>query len=142
MPPKRKRRKQPDQSLSPLRKRKKRLVPLLMSTERNKLLAPRVFSLQQAKQEPERRFKRRLWEEMVRRRASLVSIIISPGETSTLCLLLPTPTCLVSKLLLMTMNSVENLAAAEVAVVAVAVVTTVLASQDKVDVRAVAERLP
>ena len=113
-----------------------------MSTERNKLLAPRVFSLQQAKQEPERRFKRRLWEEMVRRCASLVSIILSPGETSTLCHLLPTPTCLVSKLLLMTMNSVENLAAAEVAVVAVAVVTTVLVSQDKVDVRAVAERLP
>ena len=39
------------------------------------------------------------------------------------------------------MNSVENLAAAEVAVVAVAVVTTVPVSQDKVDVKVVEERL-
>ena len=84
MLPKRKRRKQPDQSLSPLRKRKRRLVPLLMSTERNKLLAPRDFSLKQKKQEPERRFKRRLWEEKVRRCASLRSTIISHGEISTL----------------------------------------------------------
>ena len=142
MPPKRKRRKLSSQSPSLLRKRKRRLVQLLMSTERNKLLAPRDFSLQQAKQEPERRFKRRLWEEIVRRCASLVSTILSPGEISTLCNLLPTPTCLVSKLPLMTMNSVENLAAAEVAVVAVVVVITVLASKDKVDVRAVAEKLP
>ena len=84
MPPKKRRRRQPGQSLSPLRKKKRRLVPLLMSTERNKLLAPRDFSLKQKKQEPERRFKRRLWEEKVRRRASLESTITSHGEISTL----------------------------------------------------------
>ena len=48
---------------------------------------------------------------------------------------------MVSKLPLMTMICV-NLAVAEVAAVVVVVVTTVLVSQDKVDVRAVAARLP
>jgi len=40
------------------------------------------------------------------------------------------------------MSSVEILAVAEVAVVAVAVVTTVPVSQDKVDVKVVEARLP
>ena len=59
-PQKKRRRRQPDQSLSLLWKRKRRLAPLLMSTERNKPLAPRDFSVKSKKQEPERRFKRRL----------------------------------------------------------------------------------